>query len=69
MYAKIVKLMVPIILTSFFAILSEQINLLFIGNLDATVILAGVGLGNMVINIFAFSFIWGMNSALETFVS
>jgi Na+-driven multidrug efflux pump len=69
MYSKIVKLIIPLILTSFFAILSEQINFYFVGNLDNTPALAAVGLSHMVINICAFSFIFGMNSALETLVS
>jgi Na+-driven multidrug efflux pump len=68
-YSKIVKLIIPLILTSFFAILSEQINFYFVGNLDNTSALAAVGLSHMVINICAFSFIFGMNSALETLVS
>jgi len=68
-YTKIVKLIIPLILTSFFAILSEQINFYFVGNLDNTPALAAVGLSHMVINICAFSFIFGMNSALETLVS
>jgi len=68
-YTKIIKLIVPLILTSFFAILSEQINFFFVGNLNNTEALAAVGLSHMVINILAFSFIFGMNSAVETLVS
>jgi Na+-driven multidrug efflux pump len=68
-YSKITRLIVPLILTSLFAILSEQINFFFVGNLNNTQVLAAVGLSHMVINICAFSFIFGMNSALETLVS
>jgi len=69
MLKKIIQLAVPLTLTSFLQIFAEQINFLFVGNLDNTEVLAAVGLGHMTINIFAFSIIFGMNSALETLVS
>ena len=47
----------------------EVINLLFIGQLDNKAMLAGVGLGNVIINVFGLSIIFGMNGALETLVS
>lgn len=31
--------------------------------------IAGIGLGNMLINVFAFAFLEGLNGALETIVS
>jgi len=65
----ILKLACPIIITSFLTILSQQINFMFVGNLNDTTSLAAVGLGNMFINICAFAFSFGMNTALETLVS
>jgi len=47
----------------------ELINLFFVGHLDDSAILAGIGLGNMSLSIFGFCVICGFNSALETLVS
>jgi Na+-driven multidrug efflux pump len=41
----------------------------FVGHLNDPAKLAGVGLGNITINMFGMSIIIGMNSAVETFVS
>lgn len=49
--------------------LTEFINTVFVGHLNEPAKLAGVGLGNMIINIFGMSVFLGMNGALETFVS
>lgn len=57
------------IITQFFTILAEQVNFYFVGNLNNVEQLAGVGIANMMINILAFSTMFGMNSALGTFVS
>jgi Na+-driven multidrug efflux pump len=56
-------------LAQFLNILAENINYFFVGNLDDTSALAAVGLGNMTINVVAFSTILGMNTALETRVA
>lgn len=39
------------------------------GNLNDPVLLAGVGMGNMLLNVLGFAIIQGMNGALESFVS
>ena len=44
-------------------------TLYFVGNLNDSVLLAGVGMGNMLINIMGLSSLYGMNGALETLVS
>ena len=47
----------------------QLINTWFIGNLNEPKVLAGVGMGNMLINILCFAVFEGMNGALETLVS
>ena len=56
-------------ISMFFQMLSEFINTIFVGHLNDPAKLAGVGLGNMTLNILGMSVILGMNGALETFVS
>jgi len=50
----------------FVSIILEMMNVGFAGRLDDELALAAVGLANMMINIFAFSLMLGMNTALET---
>ena len=45
------------------------VNTYFIGNLNEPVLLAGVGMGNMLINVLCFAVVQGLNGALETLVS
>lgn len=47
----------------------DQINFLFVGSLADTNELAAVGLGQMCVNLTAYSLVVGMNTALETLVS
>jgi len=44
-------------------------SVFFIGNLNDPVILASVGLGNMMVNMLAFAVTQGLNGALEYYVS
>ena len=39
------------------------------GHTGDPVLIAGVGMGNMIINILAFAIIFGLNGALETLIS
>jgi len=41
----------------------------YVGNLNDPVLLAGVGMGNMLINVLSFAVVQGLNGALESFVS
>jgi Na+-driven multidrug efflux pump len=59
----------PIILSFFFTIMVEIINIYFVGGLGNAAMLAGVGMANMYINITTLCVIIGLNSALATFVS
>ena len=66
---KFIKIALPASVCSFFNILSETINLIFIGHLNDPVKLAGIGMGNSILNICGVGPIYGINSALETLVS
>jgi hypothetical protein len=51
-------------------IIFEVINIVYIGQSGASPdMLAGMGLGNMFINIFCMSVIVGLNGAVETLVA
>lgn len=50
-------------------ILVQLVSTYFIGNLNDPALLAGVGMGNMLINVLAFALMQGLNGALETLVS
>ena len=65
----IIKLAFPIILGLTTQLLIILINTFFVGQLSDPNLLAGVGLGNMLINLICFSITQGLNGALETFVS
>lgn len=47
----------------------ELINLSLIGMLNEPAMVAGVGMGNMTINMIGMSVIVGFNSALDTLIS
>ena len=52
----------------FFAIIGLM-NTFFIGHSNDSTLIAGVGMGNMLINVFAFAVMQGLNGALESLVS
>ena len=68
-----IKDIVVIAVPSFIAMVSqiciEVINLHFIGHLGDSTLVAGVGLGNMYINIMGFAILNGLNSTVCTLVS
>lgn len=47
----------------------SQMNIIFVGQSDDPLLLAGVGMGSMLINIFVFATSQGLNGTIETFVS
>ena len=69
MYGKILKLAIPAILNNIVRISMEVINLSMIGHLNNPAMVAGVGMGNMTINMLGLSLIMGFNSALDTLIS
>jgi Na+-driven multidrug efflux pump len=59
----------PMILTCLFFQLVNQMNIIFVGQLGDPVLLAGVGMGSMLINVFCFAPSQGLNGTIETFVA
>ena len=64
-----VKLSVGPIISMFFYMFVQLINTYYIGHLDEPALIAGVGMGNMLINVLAFAIMQGLNGALETLIS
>ena len=58
----------PTILTMIFFQMVQLINIFYVGRLGSE-LLAGVGLGNMLLNVCIFAISNGMNGTIETFVS
>jgi Na+-driven multidrug efflux pump len=69
MLKNIIKIAFPAIISMFFVMVTEIINTVYVGHLNDPVKLAGVGMGNMTMNILGLSFVLGLNGALETFVA
>ena len=65
----ITKISVPIILGLAVQTGITVINTFFMGNLNDATLLAGVGMGNMLINVGCFAIVFGLHGALETLVS
>lgn len=65
----ILKIAIPAIITLFSAFYVELINVSFVGHLGDPAKVAGVGLGNMYMNITFLGIAFGLNTALATFVS
>jgi hypothetical protein len=57
------------IVSMVFYMLVQLINTYYIGHTNDPALIAGVGMGNMLINVLAFAVIQGLNGALETYVS
>ena len=60
---------IPLVVGMLLYLLVQLTNTWFIGNLNEPALLAGVGMGNMLINVLCFAVIQGLNGALETLVS
>lgn len=58
----------PIISMIFYMIV-QLVNTYYIGHTNDSTLIAGVGMGNMLINVLAFATMQGMNGALETLIS
>ena len=62
--------MFPAVLNNLARMLTESLNLIFIGKVKVQAeIIAAVGVGNMTQNLIGLSVILGLNSALDTLVS
>ena len=60
---------VPTILSLIFFKFTELTNIFFMGHMDDTDLLGGVGLGAMLLNVGCYAFTMGLNGTLETYVS
>jgi MATE family multidrug resistance protein len=68
-FKKILFLALPTVLSAILTFFVEIINVAFIGHLNDSYMLSGVGLGNMMVNALWVSVYMGINGALETLVS
>jgi len=62
-------LAIPSVISLLFQFFAENINTYFVGHLSDSRLLAGVGFGNMTINIICIAPFLGLNGGIETFVS
>lgn len=65
----VIKLSVGPIISMIFYMIVQLVNTWYIGHTNEPVMIAGVGMGNMLINVLAFATMQGMNGALETLIS
>ncbi len=66
---EILWIALPALIAYLSHIMVEAINLVFVGTLGEANLLASVGIGNMYINVVAYSVIMGLNNGLATFVA
>ena len=60
---------IPLVLGMLLFIFVQLTNTWYIGNMNNPELLAGVGMGNMLINVLCFAVTQGLNGALESLVS
>ena len=65
----ILVIAIPSTVNLVFEMLVEVVNIVFAGHLNDSLTLAGVGLGNLMVNITAIAVSVGMNGAIDTLVS
>lgn len=65
----VTKMATPLVLGMLLFLLVQLTNTYFIGNLNEPVLLAGVGMGNMMVNMLVFAVTEGLNGALESLIS
>lgn len=68
-FKMVVKLAFPPIISMFFQFFVQIVNTYYVGHLDDKTLMAGVGMGNMLINVMCFAVTNGLNGALETLIS
>jgi MATE family multidrug resistance protein len=69
MICQFIKIALPSSITLVFSMLIELVNMYFIGHKNDPIKIAGVGLGNMYVNIICQSMILGLNGAVGTLAS
>ena len=65
----VIRLTIPSSLSAVVGMFCALMNLAFIGYLNDPAMMAGVGMGNMFMNMIGLTPAWGLHSALETLVS
>ena len=63
-----IKRSTPTIMTMIFFQMVQLLNIFYVGHVSSD-LLAGVGLGNMLLNVLVFAVTMGLNGTIETFVS
>lgn len=66
---KVTTIASPIVFSMLVYLFVQLVNTFFVGKMNEPALLAGVGMGNMLINVLAFAVMQGLNGAIETFVS
>ena len=66
---EVLAIAVPSIISGLLLFMQELINLVFVGHLNNSAIIAAIGLSNAFIAMIGLSTIVGMNSALDTLCS
>ncbi len=69
MVEEVIIIAIPAIIANMSWMLIEVINLIFVGHSGNTAIVAGLGVGNVFINIFGWAVLLAMNTTLITLVS
>lgn len=69
MFFEIISIALPSIVANLSWVLVEVINIMFVGHLGEPELVAGVGIGNVFINIFGWVILFGLNQTLVTLVS
>ncbi|CDW78835.1 transparent testa 12 protein [Stylonychia lemnae] len=69
MIKNIANIAIPVIIGQFFSLFVEMINVAYVGRLNDPAKVAGAGLGNMYVNIFCLSIVFGLNGAIATLAS
>ena len=64
----VAKRSTPTILTMIFFQMVQLMNIFYVGQMSSD-LLAGVGLGNMLLNVLVFAVTMGLNGTIESFVS
>ena len=64
----VIRRSTPNILTMIFFQMVQLLNIFYVGQMS-TELLAGVGLGNMLLNVLVFAVTMGLNGTIETFIA
>ncbi len=66
MACSLMKVSVPAMATMVFSMLMDLVNMIFLGHLEDSAKIAGIGLGNMYLNICCQAIILGINGGITT---